>query len=483
MNRRELLLGASAAAPAAACRIDATAVGVIGDGRADDTQTIQAALDSVGARGGGVVFLSPPKANYRITTTLTLPSHVVLEGAAPVHYPFNAGNDGACALVADFTDPDQWIIEPKTLIGGQALGFDRVIHGPLPDGVTYNCGVRNLLLTSKGRVPFGGIRMHGCPGSFVEGVSIDRTGCGLMVNHCSGGNYRVNVRSLYYGVVAWNEANGNVFQVYCAQSTPWPATIPDAYRLAFMAQMSDHFADTLKLSNDAHANRPYGVLCGSIASTSTGNVFDAVIEQFGGGVFLYNAYATDFRQCYLEAEAGAMTCAIAASRSRFGIQALHAYLSGTGTLFDFGIDVTARIFGSGILNAAGFGKPPVDDGASLLLFEGIEPDLRGAPIQRNIRYAARTAAWVPLALQSGWRARDGDPGVRFDPWSHRVEWRGSMSGGTPGLFCTLPPSCRPARACHYRVPGGKIDISPDGAVGVFPDDAVVSLDGIGFSRW
>lgn len=484
MNRRELLVGASATGTAAALSgIDVAAFGATGDGRTDDAAAIQAALDHAGSRGGGVVRLSAPKVHYRIATGLVLPSHVVIEGEAPVGYPFNAGNPGACALVADFPDPNRWMIETATRAGGRAIGFDRVMHGPLPDGVTYNCGVRNLLLTSRGQIPYGGIRMQGCPGSFVAGVSIDRVGCGLLVNHCSGGDYRANVRALYYGVAAWDEANGNIFQVYCAQSTPWPNTVPPEYRLPFMAQMAGHFADTLKLSSDAHAERPYGLLCGSIASTSTGNAFDAVVERFAGGIFLYNAYAAEFGQCYLESEASGMVCAVAASRSRFGIQSLHAYLSNSGTLFDLGIDVTARIFASGILDAAAFGKPPLDDGSSLLLIEGIAPPMHGAPLQRNIRYAGKTPQWTDLALQSEWRAAGEVPAVRIDPWSHRVEWKGSMTGGRAGIACVLPPACRPPRHGRYRVAGGQIDITPDGVVTVRPDDVTVHLDGIGFSRW
>ena len=486
MNRRELLIGASAAGvavDAALPRIDAAAFGVTGDGRTDDAAAIQAALDHAGSRGGGAVRLPLPKVHYRIASGLVLPSHVSLEGEIPVAYSFNAGNAGACALVADFADPSRWMIETATRTGGGRIGFNQVMGGALPDGVTYNCGVRNLLLTSKGKVPYGGIRMHGCPGSFVDGVSINRVGCGLLVNHCSGGIYRANIRALYYGVAAWDEANGNVFQVYCTQSTPWPKTVPPSYQLPFMAQMAGHFADTLKLSSDAHGERPYGILCGSIASTSTGNAFDAVIERFAGGLFLYNAYVADFRQSYLESEASGMVCALTASRSRFSIQSLHAYLSGSGALFDFGIDVTAKIFASGILDAASFGKPPLDDGSSLLLIEGIAPPMHGAPLQRGIRYAGKIPEWIDLSLRSGWRTAGEVPAVRVDPWSYRVEWKGSMTGGQAGVACVLPPSCRPPRRGRYRVAGGQVEITPDGVVTVQPDDVTVDLDSIGFSRW
>lgn len=493
MDRRQVLVGASTVVGVAATttRLDVALFGVTGDGSTDDAPGIQAALNYVGRHGGGAVFLPSPAVHYRISRGLKIPSHVILEGPTPVRYPFNAGNKGACALVADFLDFQQWIIEPETHVKGESVAFNGLIGGELPDGVTYNCGVRNLLLTSKGKIPFGGIRMHGCPGSIVENVSIDRVGCGLLVNYSFGGFYRVQTQALYYGVVAWDDVNASTFEVYCAQSTPWPKTVPPLYRLSFMVQLDGNFSNTLKLSSDEHAARPYGILCGSIRSTAISNTFDAVVERFPGGIFLYNAYATDFRRCYLEADAGSMACAVVASRSRFSIQGLHAYLSGTGALFDFGIEVLGKIYGSGILNPAVFGKAPFDDGTSQLIFEGIDPAMPGAPTHRGVRYVMRDLEWIPLSLRAPWRvAGDGyaAPAVRFDPWSHRIEFRGAMAGGKEGAFATLPQPCRPTHRCRYRVPGGTVEILLDGTAHVSPDQAfsnanVISLESIGFARW
>jgi len=52
--------------------------GAIGDGVVDDTAAIQRAIDAAAA-GGGVVFFPP--GTYKITSTLTVPSNVTLQGA------------------------------------------------------------------------------------------------------------------------------------------------------------------------------------------------------------------------------------------------------------------------------------------------------------------------------------------------------------------------------------------------------------------
>lgn len=488
VNRRQMLTASAFAAGTVIVSLEAedSRFGIVGDGVADDAPAIQAALDYVGAHGGGVVALPPPRVHYRIATGLKLPSFVTLEGPAPVNYPFNRANPGVCALVADFADPAQWIAEPKTKVNGAPVRFDLLVSDALPDGVTYNCGVRNLLITSKGSVPFGGIRMHGCPGAFVDGVAIDRVGCGLLVNYCFGGKYQVHVDAIYYGIAAWEDANANIFEAYCSHRIPWPTLVPEGYLLPFMRDLRDGLVDVHKLSTPDHATRPFGILCGATKSTSTNNVFDVVVEQFPGGMFLLNAHATDFRRCYLEGEANRMNHAIVASRSRFSIQALHAYLSNSGALFDLGLLITGKVFASGILYTSTFGKMPPDDGSSLLIFEGIDPGAGGAPIIPAIRYLTRPMAWIPLTLQSGWRpagSKYAAPAVRLDPWAQQIALRGTLRGGVAGVCSVLPPDLRPAERRCYLVPGGQIDVADDGQITVTPTGSLLSLDGVTFEPW
>ena len=51
--------------------------GAVGDGSNDDTAEIQAALDSISSTGGKVVI---PRGKYKLTSTITIPAYVTLEG-------------------------------------------------------------------------------------------------------------------------------------------------------------------------------------------------------------------------------------------------------------------------------------------------------------------------------------------------------------------------------------------------------------------
>lgn len=54
--------------------------GAVGDGVADDTAAIQAAVSHIVAKGGGTVYFPDPATSYRITSPITLDSYVSLQG-------------------------------------------------------------------------------------------------------------------------------------------------------------------------------------------------------------------------------------------------------------------------------------------------------------------------------------------------------------------------------------------------------------------
>lgn len=69
-----------------------------GDGKADDTQAIQAALDAVGSKGGGVVYV--PTGTYLVKTHLSVPAETALVGVgrAPELYTDKASGSTLLAV-------------------------------------------------------------------------------------------------------------------------------------------------------------------------------------------------------------------------------------------------------------------------------------------------------------------------------------------------------------------------------------------------
>lgn len=83
MDRRGFLMsaGAAAASPSAPTQgpsVHVQEFGAVGDGVADDTAAIQAALDAIGGSGGGVVSL--PRGTFRVTSQLSVRSGTTLRG-------------------------------------------------------------------------------------------------------------------------------------------------------------------------------------------------------------------------------------------------------------------------------------------------------------------------------------------------------------------------------------------------------------------
>lgn len=113
--------------------VKGAAFGAIGDGTTDDTAAIQAAINAVGAAGGGVVYFPP--GSYKTTSTVTLAQNVSLVGSNPF-YGYTAGSSKT-TLITCSTSGVTIIDTPTTGVTGCGVyGID--VFG----GYTAGIGIR-----------------------------------------------------------------------------------------------------------------------------------------------------------------------------------------------------------------------------------------------------------------------------------------------------------------------------------------------------
>jgi hypothetical protein len=409
--------------------VDVEDFGAVGDGVTDDWAAIMACFTAMKSRGRNVTVRMSQR--YLISKGLKQPSHVRIKGPMSVRYPYN-NTTPAPALVANFSDPNQWVIEPETTSGGLPVGYNTLLTG-LPDGATYNCSIEDLLITSTGVTPYGAIRMHGCPGSHIRNVSTLGTGIGLLVNECYGGEYQLHGEALYYGAIMWGEANANYLDAYYDQASPRVKTVPVGYLFPGISSLNGTFVSTLKLSTEAHYNRPFGAVVGSTTSTSSNDDIAVTVEGFSGGLFLNNARSVTAPRFYVEGNAGEVDFGIVAANSSMASMGVHAYLSGGGTLIDPGSNLFGDITLDGVISYASL-KPAKLNSTSKLIIRGISMAgaLQTVP-EPNVVFPDDPGSWIAPTLLNGWTNAGGanaPVGYRINPMTWRTECRGVAISGT-----------------------------------------------------
>ena len=452
--------------------------GAVGDGVTDDTVSIQAALNYVGASGGGIVFLPPAGATgtYRVTSTLRIPSYTTLEGTNPLVFPFSFNN----GIVADFANPMQWVIESKTTSGGNNIPYNAVLT-EFPDGATYNCGVRNLRIGAVNTTPYGGIRMQGCFGPIIENVSIAEVGCGFLLNESLGGRWSVNSRALYYGMALWNDCNANEISLYATQSPP-ATNVPAAYQLPFMSALNGQLVPTYKFASNAPYEYSTGLIIGASAGYSTQtNTINATVETFSTSVFLINTKSAVFTNLYIEGSTNDVKYALLAANSTFNALGLHTFMSGTGTLLDVGNDTRGLLNIDGISFFNNFGSVYVNSKLTVYNYNNPSPSLPAL----NVQFANQDAPWIAPTLTNSWVNAGGtnaSASYRKNERSGNVELKGFIVNGVVGSAAfTLPVGYRPYEKRWFQVLGGVVYVNTNGDV--VPDAPTVnqaSLDNIQF---
>lgn len=204
--------------------------GAVGNGVADDTAAIQAALNAMSTAGGGTVFA--PAGQYRLTAKLTIPSFVLFKGANFLPDPSNGAQVFMTALFIDWgAGADNHAVEmshssgiegftfhypgqvAKTAAAPIAFGFS--ISTPTAAGVYDNIHVRNITLYNS----YKGIRLNNGGRWNVENVQGNPLALGFTASDCLDACYMRHVHFWNFytqsqALENWVAANGTAFEFW-----------------------------------------------------------------------------------------------------------------------------------------------------------------------------------------------------------------------------------------------------------------------------
>lgn len=187
--------------------------GALGDGSADDTAAIQAALNYITSttfattwvlgvpaytKGGGTILF--PSGVYRITDTLKVGQHIRMLGISTsgFFYPY-LNTKGAC-IYADFSG-NKWVIDTANFTSaGVAVGYRDSITGVQLDAGTYNSchgvQIENLVIYTNSSL-YGGIRLNGAPNSNISNCGVYGTDINYFVASSWGATLS-NIKGVFY---------------------------------------------------------------------------------------------------------------------------------------------------------------------------------------------------------------------------------------------------------------------------------------------
>lgn len=319
--------------------------GALGNGVADDTNAIQAAINHITnttfatlwvsgtknySKGGGrLKFL---RGIFRITKGLLVGPHIEIDGGSTTGFshPDQGGTNTGAIIVADFVNPNDWIISTANYTSAGAMkGYRDAISGAEIDLGTYNSchgvTIRNLYGIAVAPC-YGGVRLLGAPNSILDNVGMAFTDCGYVITASWGGSYtNLFCLTYLYGFVAAIDVNAAEVSGYFDGASG--KTVGAGNRLNFL--FPDDFNATVSLPD--FSNKKMGILCYYVNAI---NITKAASEHFEVSTMFSQAKAVSIGTLYSESNTDSLM-AVAASNG--SVDAIFQQNTIAGPNYHFGV--------------------------------------------------------------------------------------------------------------------------------------------------
>jgi hypothetical protein len=330
--------------------------GAVGNGTTDDTVAIQAAINSLAitssanATGGGTVYI--PAGKFRITSTIKIGHGITLLGNGAGGYPFIGVNSQMSQIYADFgANVNQWTIDSATYVTatGLPVAYNAWVNGSVDTDFNslHNVAIKGLVIRDANEglqtnVPWGAIRLVGCPNAIIENISIIGFGIGVQLNTSFGTSIsKITSMTNYYGLLCYN-ANNNIYVQgqFDKMVSPATLTVPVGRIPSWMPDAAT-FASSFYM-NGAHYQNSKGVTIASDNTVGTNSaVVDVILQYWEDCVFLYNSYATTFTSLYVENTAAEFV--VSSAQASWQIINLHNFTSSSAYVVDAGLQTVGYV--------------------------------------------------------------------------------------------------------------------------------------------
>ena len=325
-------------------------------GATNSQPAIQAAIDSLAttssasATGGGTVYI--PAGKFKINSTLKIGHGITLLGNGAGGYPFIGANSQMSQIYVDFgATVNQWAIDSATYMtsGGAAVAYNAWVNGSIDTAFNslHNVAIKGLVIRDANEalqtnVPWGAIRLVGCPNAIIENISIIGFGIGVQLNTSFGTSIsKITAMTNYYGLLCYN-ANNNIYVQgqFDKMVSPASLTVPVGRIPTWMPDAAT-FASSYYM-NGAHYQNSKGVTIAADAAVGSNSaVIDVILQYWEDCAFLFSSYANTFANLYVENSAAEFV--VSSTFSSWQVINLHNFTSSGTYVVDAGYQTVGYI--------------------------------------------------------------------------------------------------------------------------------------------